>query len=156
MKRKYIRLIFLIYLITLAKIIVFKYPLDRLREIASGWSPEVFWEGIDNANFEVLRTIKMYIKYWSVRSIHSFDNLVGNVLIFIPLGFLLPLIGDKTKNFFISMMASLVVILGIEYFQLYTAFGVFDVDDIILNLTGAVIGYICYIVFRKKLQTRRR
>ena len=148
MKKKYIRLIFLLYLIALARIIVFKYPIDTLREIALGWSDEVFWEGIGNANFELFRTINLYTKYWHMRGINSFGNLIGNILIFVPMGFLLPQISDFKKNFFVCIICSLVVILGIEYFQLYTAFGVFDVDDILLNLTGAIIGYMCYIVLR--------
>ena len=161
MKKRYIRFIFIIYLIALARIIVFKYPIDILKAIASEWSDEVFWEGLGNANFELFRTINLYTTHWNMREIHSFSNLIGNVLIFIPMGFLLPQISSKTKNFFVCIIGFLLVILGIEFFQLYTAFGVFDVDDIVLNLTGAIIGNIFYLVLRiicgnKKLQTRRR
>ncbi len=39
------------------------------------------------------------------------------------------------------------LVLGIEVFQLFSAFGAFDVDDILLNCVGAVIGYVCYFPF---------
>ena len=41
-----------------------------------------------------------------------------------------------------------VFILGIEVFQLFSAFGAFDVDDIFLNCLGAVLGYGIYRLFR--------
>ena len=42
-------------------------------------------------------------------------------------------------------------VLGIEVFQLFSAFGAFDVDDIILNCFGVLIGRAVYqILVRKK------
>ena len=39
---------------------------------------------------------------------------------------------------------------GIEVFQLFSSFGAFDVDDLLLNCFGAMLGYWGWLVFRKK------
>ena len=41
----------------------------------------------------------------------------------------------------------MVLVLGIEFFQLFSAFGAFDVDDILLNVAGAMTGYLVYKIF---------
>ena len=69
----------------LLKVIVFKYPLARLEAIAASWTKEVVWEGLGTANFTLFKTIRMYIRYWG--KLNSFENLFGNVLAFVPLGF---------------------------------------------------------------------
>ena len=50
-------------------------------------------------------------------------------------------------------------VVGIEVFQLFSAFGAFDVDDILLNCVGAAFGWIAYVeweAFRKKWQEVQR
>ena len=42
------------------------------------------------------------------------------------------------------LLNAFVFVLGIEVFQLFSAFGAFDVDDILLNCVGAAIGYVIY------------
>lgn len=142
--KKYMRILFVLYLLILLKVIVFKYPLGQLVEIAASWQRDVFWEGIDSANFEFFRTIKLYTRYWEYKELNSFGNLIGNVLIFIPLGYMLPRVFKWSEKFIICMLQILLLVLGIELFQLFTNFGVFDVDDILLNFVGGVIGYLFY------------
>ena len=48
-RKKYVRLIFFIYLLVVIKVIIFKYPLEQLREIASTWEKGVILEGLDTA-----------------------------------------------------------------------------------------------------------
>lgn len=147
-EKKYMRILFLLYLLMILRFIVFKYPIVQLRDIALTWSRDVIWEGLYKANFEFFRTIKLYTKYWSYKEINSFANLIGNILAFIPLSYMLPRVYKPAKKFMICMFLSFLVVLGIELFQLLTAFGVFDVDDIILNMSGALIGYLCYLLMR--------
>ena len=137
----------MVYLLILLRVIVFKYPMERLQEIVASWRSDVLWEGLDRANFEWFRTIKMYVRYWGYKSVNSFGNLVGNVLIFIPLGYMLPRLGRAFRNIFICLGTGLLVVLAIELFQLLTAFGSFDVDDILLNELGILIGYLCYRIW---------
>ena len=89
----------------------------------------------------------MYVKY--SYKLNSFENLVGNVVVFLPFGILLPQIFTRSRNFFILLLNAFIFVLGIEVFQLVTAFGAFDVDDILLNCLGAVIGYFLYMGYEK-------
>jgi len=141
-KEKIIRVLFFLYLLLLVKVIVFKYPYEMLRAIVGNWTKEVVWEGMSTANFTLFKTIKMYIKYAS--RLNSFENLVGNVVAFIPFGFLLPMVFRQGKNFFVMLFHAFIFVVGIEVFQLFSAFGAFDVDDILLNCLGAVTGWMLY------------
>ena len=46
-----------------------------------------------------------------------------------------------------GLIWSMVLVLGIEFFQLFSAFGAFDVDDILLNCLGASLGFGCYKLY---------
>ncbi|MDE6203515.1 MAG: VanZ family protein [Lachnospiraceae bacterium] len=142
-QKKYVRLIFFIYLLVVIKVIIFKYPLEQLREIAATWEKDVVLEGLDTANFTLFKTIRMYIDY--SYKLNSFENLVGNVVVFIPFGFLLPYVIKHGRNFFVMLIHAFLFVVGIEVFQLFSAFGAFDVDDILLNCFGAVLGYLIYL-----------
>lgn len=85
----------------------------------------------------------------------SFDvwiyNLAGNIATFMPLGFLLTLALKKINNKKIILSISLTLIVIAETAQLVTRRGVFDMDDIILNMVGVGIGYyICKIMKKKR------
>lgn len=140
--QKWIKIIFAVYLLVLVKVIIFKYPFEELYAIAQTWRRDVILEGLGTANFIPFKTIKMYIKY--ADKLNSFENLAGNILAFVPFGFILPMV-RKTESKLVDIFANvLILVVGIEVFQLFSAFGAFDVDDIILNCFGAVIGYFVY------------
>ena len=143
--RKYVRLIFFLYLLIVIKVIIFKYPLEQLRAIAATWEKGVILEGLDTANFTLFKTIRMYIDY--SYKLNSFENLVGNVVVFIPFGFLLPYVLKHGRNFLVMLINAFLFVLGIEVFQLFSAFGAFDVDDILLNSCGALLRYIAYLIY---------
>lgn len=71
-------------------------------------------------------------------------NLAGNILVFVPIGFLVPIINKKGANIFTVFGASFCLTLFIETVQLIFRIGVFDVDDLIMNTVGGVIGFICF------------
>ncbi len=68
-------------------------------------------------------------------------NIVGNILAFIPFGFLLPLAYPKNRGVKRIFTISFLSVLLIETFQLITMLGTFDVDDIILNVPSILLGY---------------
>lgn len=76
-----------------------------------------------------------------------FKNIVGNVLLFIPYGFFACYYIDL-KSFFKAFGLVFVASLSIEFTQLLIG-RVFDVDDILLNVIGGMIGYAIYNVLRK-------
>ena len=140
--------IYCLYFLILLRVIVFKYPVSRLWEICRTWEKGVILEGLDSANFTFFKTIKMYIRYWG--RLNSFENLFGNVLCFVPLGFLLPLYRPVCRRAWVLMGGVLCMVCGFELFQLVTGFGAFDVDDILLNCAGAALGYRLFQSFWRK------
>lgn len=140
--RKWLKILFVVYILVLVKVIIFKYPYEQLYAIAQTWRKDVILEGLGTANFTPFKTIKMYIRY--ADKLNSFENLAGNILVFVPFGILLPLVKKYGSTFLDVFANSLILVIGIEVFQLFSAFGAFDVDDIILNCFGAGIGYVVY------------
>ena len=144
-KKKPVEGFFAVYILFVIKVIIFKYPMEQLRAIAATWQRSVILEGLGTANFTPFKTIKMYIDY--AYKLNSVENLAGNVLVFVPLGFLLPMLSDECRQFYALMLNAFAFVVGIEVFQLFSAFGAFDVDDILLNCLGAALGYGCYRLF---------
>lgn len=77
-------------------------------------------------------------------------NLIGNLFLFIPAGYLLPRIFNKFRPFWRFFLKGLLILLVVELTQLFSLLGVFDVDDLILNMAGFCIGYFVYFLFRKR------
>lgn len=75
-----------------------------------------------------------------------FSNLAGNVLVFMPLGFFLPLLFTKFMTFWRTTLVVMGSTLSVELLQYGLKVGSLDVDDIILNTVGGIIGYIVYKV----------
>lgn len=75
-------------------------------------------------------------------------QIVLNVIMTIPFGFLLPLIKSKTSLIKI-MLYTFLLSLGIEILQpLVSDFRSSDITDLITNVFGGVLGYILYFLFR--------
>ena len=140
--------VFILYLLFLIRMIVFKYPMEQLQQIVDTWQRDVILEGLHTANFVPFKTIKLYIRYYDMPGIRSFSNLFGNVLIFVPVGILLPIVHRASRNIGIMLLNAFLLIVGIEVFQLFSNFGAFDVDDIILNCFGALIGWFIYQIIK--------
>ena len=75
-------------------------------------------------------------------------QILLNIVLFVPLGFLLE--KQKTTGC-IPNVVSLFVSVAIEIIQYLTYRGYFDIDDIISNFIGGLVGYLCHRRFRTKL-----
>ena len=80
---------------------------------------------------------------------HCMINLIGNVALFIPAGVFLPLLWKRLRNFFLFLLVCFLAISLVEGLQLVTLLGSCDVDDLILNLVGMILGYLLYLIFKK-------
>ncbi len=80
---------------------------------------------------------------------HAIINLLGNIVMFVPLGFFLPAIVKKTKNYLIFLLYIVVTITLVEAVQLFTLLGSCDIDDLIFNTIGATIGYLLFLFLYK-------
>ena len=81
---------------------------------------------------------------YSVTSKLFYRNVIGNVVLFIPFGYYTSYY-CKTKNITYSFLITLIVSSTVETIQLLLGRS-FDVDDIILNVVGGVVGYLFYLV----------
>ena len=70
-------------------------------------------------------------------------NIVGNIMLFIPYGFIASYL-LKNKKFSTITILTIIVSLTIETVQYYIG-RVFDIDDVILNLAGGIIGFLIYV-----------
>lgn len=101
--------------------------------------------GIYNANLVPFRQIGSYLG--NIFYPFALKALLTNIIAFIPLGFFVKLRTEsKLKGFLICLL----IILSIEIFQFFTMVGFFDVDDLILNSSGAVIGIYLSQIFKLK------
>ena len=97
------------------------------------------------SNLVLFREIRRYITHRDRIGFESFFvNILGNIFAFAPFGFFLPLLNKKYRNFFVITLMSLLFSLSIESIQLVFRVGIFDVDDILLNMLGAMLGYAFY------------
>lgn len=76
----------------------------------------------------------------------SFLNIGGNVIGFLPFGFFLPVISDRFRNGWLTGLLGFSLSLFVECTQLVFKVGCFDVDDLILNALGAVLGYVMFVI----------
>ncbi len=97
-------------------------------------------EGWNNINFEPLRFI---IHSKTASESYFFINVLGNILFFVPIGLFTPMLFNG-KPLLQSVGAGFLFSLSIEILQL-PLLRATDVDDLILNTSGAFAGYILYI-----------
>ena len=76
-------------------------------------------------------------------------NIVGNVTMFIPSGIVLPFVYKKLNRFGKVAAAGTFISLCIEILQLPFASRASDIDDLILNTLGVLIGYGVYVLIRQ-------
>ncbi len=100
-----------------------------------------FLEGSWGINFVPFRTIKSYIKYSGF--FHSLVNILGNIIIFLPIGLIIPIISNRFKKLSKVIVSSLFISILIEFVQFFIGRSV-DIDDVILNTIGGFVGYIIY------------
>lgn len=98
-------------------------------------------------NLQLFKEIKRFFKYREQIGLEGFIvNILGNVLAFMPFGFLLPLLNRLHRRFYVIFLLSLLFSLVVEIAQLLLSVGVFDVDDIFMNTLGGVLGYLVFLV----------
>lgn len=79
-------------------------------------------------------------------------NVLGNLVLFLPFGFFLPALFSKCANFKKLFLITLITLFILELVQFLTMLGAFDINDIILNLLGAIVGF----SINKCMRTRKK
>jgi len=106
-------------------------------------------------NLTPFKTIIAYINdYREYNSTIAFKNLAGNIVLFIPIGVIFPLLFKPLLRFIRFTVFTAVLIILVELSQMLLRVGSFDIDDVILNTFGAVIGLgmtkLLLVVLRRK------
>ncbi|MER2025192.1 MAG: VanZ family protein, partial [Eubacteriales bacterium] len=97
-------------------------------------------------NLIPFREINRYLRHGSkIGGRLVFLNLIGNVIGFMPFGFILPLVSNRFRKWYMVLLCGFLLTLLVESVQLITGIGIFDVDDMILNTMGALLGYLVYL-----------
>ena len=100
-------------------------------------------------NLKLFHEISRYIKYREVVGMEYFlINIVGNVVVFMPFGFFLPVIWERTRHWYVTVILSFSMSLFVETMQLVEKVGSFDVDDLLMNTIGGFVGYIIFTLAR--------
>lgn len=73
------------------------------------------------------------------------QNILGNIIMFIPFGLFVAYL-MKTRKALPTIFITIVISATIEYTQLQIG-RTFDIDDILLNLVGGIAGYMIYLIF---------
>lgn len=79
-----------------------------------------------------------------------FKNLIGNLALFFPWGVLLPMLDKRLKNAKSFFLLTACVIIAVELLQLVFRVGTCDIEDFLLNMLGAAIGYIITRILTQK------
>ncbi|MFE5317804.1 VanZ family protein [Paenibacillus sp. NPDC056579] len=143
------KMIFIVYVVMLLLFIVIKFgdALETIARIKAGREL-----GIYNYDFS-FRALAYYLK--NINEPFAYRNIIGNTVVFVPLGFLIPIVTKKSSSFSRTMFICILSIVGIETFQLVTLVGFFDIADIILNTMGCFIGWMGFRVILGKKHLHR-
>lgn len=113
----------------------------------------IFW-GISSYQFPTeyyflnLRPFVWLYEVYDMGIKKMMEQLLLNIAMFLPYGFLLPIIFPKMRRFFrtaMTVLGTTVLIETVQYFLGRSA----DIDDVIMNFIGGLIGYLFYVLCMK-------
>lgn len=137
--------LFILYLIALTYFLFFAESFGRVPGAQTDYA----------YNLMPFREIRRFWKYRELLGFRAvFLNLFGNVLGFVPFGFILPVVSRRGRKWKNAVLIGFGFSLCIELTQLIFKIGSFDVDDILLNTTGSVLGFLAYR-WVQKIRVRR-
>lgn len=138
---KIVKCLFIVYSIALIYIL-FLYG----GRVGNQFNIKIFSkEHFERPNFIPFRTIISYLESMFNHTINTnivIKNLLGNLLMFLPMGMALPVLFRKKFNKLWKIVLFVIgLVFLIEIIQFITFTGSADIDDLILNTIGSIIGY---------------
>ena len=137
-QRKFYKLLFLLYVMILLWILF-----NRNRYVAG----VPYWDQVHQyVNLRPFETISLYWRLLTdpirpVLTRLAIYNLGGNLLLFLPMGVLIPAIWKNYRKLYKVLLLIAGLVAAAELIQVLILAGSCDIDDLILNLLGAAIGY---------------
>lgn len=142
-------ILFIFCMLVLTRYILFKGAIgESMVTTSNAQGKKISTKGFKKANLVPFASLKMF---YSVRRKYTYvaKNILGNIIGFMPLGVLLPVLFIRLQSWYKAIGAIFLISLAFEIIQLITGRGVFDVDDILLNTIGGAIGYLFYFISNK-------
>jgi glycopeptide antibiotics resistance protein len=134
----------LIYCFLLVKVMVLKdVPMLRVGPIALNFGGTQ----AGDPNYIPFKTIMPYL-FGSAGWLIGGLNILGNILLLVPVGFLLPFIFQK-MNWKQTIVVAVLSGMIIEGMQVVLHVGIFDIDDVLLNGLGVLLGFWLFLLFQK-------
>ena len=134
--KKIIWVVFLIYIACMVYFLFFSESYGRTEVFGYRYNLKPFSE------------IMRYIRYHNSIGIwHFVLNIIGNVVAFIPFGLFVPVLAKSYRHFITTFLGGTLFSLCIETIQLVFKVGSFDIDDIMLNVCGIIIGFLLFHLF---------
>lgn len=144
--REIVLLLFYIYFLWLLLLTIFKGGFITLRNPFKEYMyNEYGLIGIINI-VPIKETIVTFM-HSEAGAMNSMRNVIGNIIAFVPLGFFISLLFEKFNNYKKVLKVGFLSSLAIEITQLFVGYNVCDIDDIIYNTLGALVGFICFKTF---------
>ena len=109
------------------------------------------------ALFDPFHALKLFLKADNVALLRRLRSLKGaglNILLFVPFGYLLPLLWKWADRWWKVVLCGFVLSLLIELTQLVTHLGMFDLDDLMNNSLGAFLGWLCFCTALRRMLKR--
>ncbi|GHC97200.1 VanZ family protein [Streptomyces violarus] len=98
-------------------------------------------EALTHTNLQPGDSLKAYLDQPELRD--AVRQIGGNILLGVPFGILVPVVAPRTRGILRVLLMTAIVMLLVEFAQGALVTGrAFDIDDVILNTTGALIGYL--------------
>ncbi|MFE2050807.1 VanZ family protein [Streptomyces sp. NPDC059459] len=104
-------------------------------------NPSPASEALTHTNMHPGRSLRAYLDQPALRD--AVKQIGGNILLGVPFGVLVPVVAPRTRGLLRVLLLTAIVMLLVEFAQGALVTGrAFDIDDVILNSTGALIGYL--------------
>ncbi len=129
------RVVFFLYLFLLFYLLFFSEAFGRMERY-----PQMQY------NLKPFQEIRRYLFGAGIHSRLFWINIVGNIAAFIPFGYLLPKVSGEEAGLMKTVMLTALCSLSVEGMQLISLVGIFDLDDIILNTAGGLLGFVIYFI----------
>lgn len=142
--RRAVFIIFILYCITMLLLLF-----ARRTVYFTGSYAEQLKMNLNLVPFDTMRRFIYVLRHSSNPYMLKFAhiNLGGNVAAFVPFGFFLPYLYAKQRKFIVFFASAVGTIVAVELTQLFTLRGSCDIDDLILNLIGSILGFLSWRIF---------
>lgn len=133
-----LRVLFVIYLVMMVYFLFFSERFGRVPSNNYHYNLKPFAE------------INRYLSYIDTIGVTNvLINLMGNVVCFMPLGFMLPVLSQRKWKLIRTTLLSCLASVIVELTQLVSKLGSCDVDDVLMNTLGGLLGYILFVICSK-------